>query len=307
MKYKVLITAPYFLPVIDRYKQTFEENGIEVMVPKVNERLSEEELLPLVGNVDGILCGDDRITEKVLDAAPRLRVIVKWGTGTDSIDKEAAGKRGVLVRNTPNAFTEPVADTIVGMILSFARGIVDLDRKLRKGKWEKKLNLALNECTVGIIGTGNIGQAVIRRLEPFGVKLLGNDIKEMPFDFMVSIEELLAASDFVVLSCDLNPTSHHIINEETVNLMKPTAYLINCARGPLVEESTLIEALNKGKIAGAGLDVFEDEPLREDHPFKIMENVILSPHNSNSSIKAWGIVHENSVSNLIKEILKHDK
>lgn len=304
MKYKVLITAPYFQPVVDRYRQIFMENDIEVVVPRVNERLNEEELIPLVGDVDGILCGDDRITEKVLEAAPRLRVIVKWGTGIDSIDKEAAAKRGIPVRNTPNAFTEPVADTIVGMILSFARGIVDLDRKLRKGKWEKKLNLALNESTVGIIGTGNIGQAVIRRLEPFGVRILGNDIKEMPFEFMVPFEKLLVESDFIVLSCDLNPTSHHIINEETIGQMKPTAYLINCARGPLVKEEDLVEALSKGKIAGAGLDVFEEEPLREDHPFKAMENVILSPHNSNSSLKAWEKVHENSVKKLIEVLSK---
>src|SRR3989344_9355293 len=114
---KVLITAPYFQLVVDEYRHIFESKDIEIIVPKVNERMSEEELLPLVGDIDGILCGDDRITEKVLVAAPKLKVIVKWGTGIDSIDKEAAARRGIPVRNTPNAFTEPVADKILGYIL----------------------------------------------------------------------------------------------------------------------------------------------------------------------------------------------
>lgn len=307
MKYKVLITAPYFQLVVDRYKKTFANHGIEIVVPHVNERMSEEELLPLIGDINGILCGDDRITEKVLEVAPKLKVIVKWGTGIDSIDKEAAAKRGIPVRNTPNAFTEPVADTVLSFILCFARGTIDLDRKIREGIWEKKLNLALNECALGVIGVGNIGKAVIKRAQAFGMKILGNDIKDMPFDFMVSLEQLLQESDFVSLNCDLNPTSYHLINEQTLVFMKPTAYLINAARGPLVDEEALIRALKSGQIAGAGLDVFENEPLPENHPFKKMPNVILSPHNSNASHFAWKKVHENSINSLIEELLKHDE
>ncbi|OHA91153.1 MAG: hypothetical protein A2758_01595 [Candidatus Zambryskibacteria bacterium RIFCSPHIGHO2_01_FULL_49_18] len=301
---KVLITAPYFQLVLDRYRGVFSDHNIEILVPEVKERMSEEELLPLMGDIDGILCGDDRITEKVLAAAPKLKVIVKWGTGTDSIDKEAAARRGIPVRNTPNAFTEPVADTVMSYILAFARSTFDLDRKIRGGVWEKKLGKALNECTVGVIGIGNIGSAVIKRAQAFGARILGNDIKEKSFDFMVSLKELLKESDFVVLACDLNPTSFHIMNAETLSLMKPTAYLINCARGPLVEEKALINALDSKKIAGVGLDVFESEPLAANHPFTKMENVILSPHNSNSSEKAWQRVHENSINILIEELLK---
>src|SRR3989338_10728165 len=133
---KVLITAPYFQLVLDRYRGVFSDHNIEILVPEVKERMSEEELLPLIIDADGILCGDDRITEKVLQAAPKLKVIVKWGTGIDSIDKEAAAKRGIPVRNTPNAFTEPVADTVLSFILCFARGTIDLDRKVKQGVWE---------------------------------------------------------------------------------------------------------------------------------------------------------------------------
>ncbi len=304
MKYKVLITAPYFQLVIDTYREELERQGIELVVPPVNERMSENELLPFVGDVHGILCGDDKITEAVLAQAPLLKAIVKWGTGTDSIDKEAALKRGITVRNTPNAFTEPVADTILSFILNFARGTIDLDRKLRNNVWEKKLNLALNECTLGVIGVGNIGRAVIKRAEAFGMKILAHDIKPMEFEFMVSLEELLRRSDFVVLACDLNPTSYRIINRETLTLMKPTAFLVNTARGPLVDESALIEALESGVIAGAGLDVFEDEPLAHNHPYKQMPHVILSPHNSNASFAAWERVHQNSIKSLLEELNK---
>ena len=269
--------------------------------------MTEEELLLLIGDVDGIICGGDKITEKVLNQAQRLKVIVKWGTGTDSIDKEAVAKRGIPIRNTPNAFTEPVADTVLSYILCFARGTIDLDRKVRKGIWEKKLNKALNEYTLGVIGVGNIGTAVIKRAQAFGMKILGNDIKNTPFDFMVSLEQLLKESDFVSLNCDLNPTSYHLINRERLSLMKPTAYVINTSRGPVIEEEALIEALKNEKIAGAGLEVFENEPLSENHPFKNMPNVILSPHNSNASNVAWEKVHQNSFDSLIEELNKYDE
>lgn len=297
---KVLITAPYFQPVVERFRPLFTEYGIEAIVPSVNERMSEEDLLPLVGDIAGILCGDDRITERVLAAAPHLEVIVKWGTGIDSIDKEAALRRGIPVRNTPNAFTEPVADTVLTFILCFARNVFELDQKIRNGIWEKRLSQALNECTLGVIGVGNIGQAVMRRAQSFGMKILGNDIKDKPFDFMVPLEKLLAESDFVSLNCDLNPTSFHLINSETLRQMKPTAYLINTARGPIIDEKALVEALKNGTIAGAGLDVYEDEPLPDTSELKKMNNVILSPHNSNSSRMAWERVHKNSIERLIE-------
>lgn len=306
MAFKVLITAPYFQPVVERYKHIFDKHQIETLVPLVDERMSEAELLDLVADIHGILCGDDQITERVLDSAPNLKVIVKWGTGIDSIDKTAAEKRGISVHNTPNAFTEPVADTIMSFILVFARGTFELDRKMRQDIWEKKLNKALNEYTLGVIGVGNIGRAVIKRAQAFGMKILANDIKEKPFDFMVSLPKLLKESDFVALCADLNPTSYHLMNKETIAMMKPTAYLINAARGPLIEEKSLVESLENSHIAGAGLDVFEDEPLADGHQFKQMSNIILSPHNANSSFLAWERVHKNSVDSLIEELLKYN-
>lgn len=307
MTRKVLVSAPYIQPVINSFHPIFEASDIELVIPPVSERLSEEELLQLVGDIDGVICGDDEFTERVLRAAPRLKVISKWGTGIDSIDQEAAARLGIVVRNTPDAFSQPVADTVLGYILSFARRLPWMDREMRAGSWRKLAGVSLQECTLGIIGVGNIGKAVARRAIAFGMNVLGNDVVEMPAEFieetgikMVAKSKLLQQADFVTLNCDLNPTTYRLMNRERFLLMKNTAYLINTARGAILDESALIEALQKGSIAGAALDVFENEPLPPGSPLRDMDNVLLAPHNANSSPVAWERVHENTIRNLIE-------
>jgi D-3-phosphoglycerate dehydrogenase len=295
------------LPFVDRFEPVLAHYGIELLVAEVEERLEEEEIIAYGGQFDGSICGDDRFTAKAIDAClPRLKVISKWGTGIDSIDKAYANEKGVMVGNTPNAFTLPVADSVMGYILSFARRQPAMDRAMKAGKWEKIAGRSLAECTLGVIGVGNIGKAVIRRARGFGMEILGNDIIEISQDFvdemeveMTSLEDLLSRADFVSINCSLNPTSEHLINAERLAQMKQSAYLINTARGPVVNEKDLVAALQQGKIAGAGLDVFEFEPLPKDSPLLGMDNVILAPHNSNSSPMAWERVHWNTVKNLL--------
>ncbi len=306
----VLMTAPYMIPFVDRFRPVFKHYGIELIVPTVHERMSEEELLAYAGQFDGTVCGDDRYTERVLQRClPRLKVISKWGTGIDSIDKAAAERLGIQVRNTPNAFTLPVADSVLAYMLAFARRQPWMDRAMKSGRWEKIPGRSLSECTLGVIGVGNIGKAVLRRARAFGMKLLGNDILPIAPDFiiennveMTSLEDLLARADFVSLNADLNPTSRHIINARTLGLMKPNAVLINTARGPLVDEPALVAALQGGVIAGAALDVFEVEPLPLDSPLLKMDNVMLAPHNTNSSPSAWERVHWNTIRNLLESL-----
>lgn len=306
-QWRVLVSAPYMLPVLDEYRPVLEERGIEVVTANVNERLSEEELLPIIGDIDGVICGDDRFTPKVFEAAHRLKVISKWGTGIDSIDAEAAAKRGIGVCNTPGAFTDPVADTVMGYVLAFARQLPWLDRNVRSGNWAKRNAIALHECTLGVVGVGEVGKAVVRRAKAFGIGLLGADPIDLPADFlketgleMVPLDELLHRSDYVSLNCTLNPTSHHLIGPKELTQMKKNAYLINTCRGPVVDEAALIEALQKGEIAGAGLDVFEDEPLGPSNALLTMDNCMLAPHNANSSPIAWKKVHENTIHNLLQ-------
>ena len=268
MKWKVLVSAPYMQPVLDRFDDFFRQNWIEVVVPPVDERLEEDDLLPWVSDIDGAICGDDRYTEKVLESAPKLKVISKWGTGIDSIDQQACKRLGIQVCNTPNAFSEPVADAVIGYMICFARSLPWMDRDIRQGVWHKIPGKALRECTLGVIGVGDVGKTIVRRAMGFGMKILGNDIVEMPEGFltktgveMTSKESLLQRADFVSLNCDLNPTSHHLMTIDRFKLMNRSAVIINTARGPIIKEDGLIEALENKLIAGAALDVFENEPL----------------------------------------------
>lgn len=303
----VLITAPYMLPFMHRFTPILESFGLKVVVPEVLERLEAEDLLQFAGQFDGTICGDDRYTPEVIAACvPRLKVIAKWGTGIDAIDQEAAAEHGVKVMNTPNAFTVPVSESVLTAILCFARNVPWMDKAMKTGEWKKINGHTLSESTVGVIGVGNIGKAVLRRVRPFGAKLYGYDIVDIAPDFvlennveMTDLRTLLEKSDYVCLCPSLTPSSRKIMNAETLSWMKPTAVLVNASRGPVVDESALIEALQAGKLRGAALDVFEFEPLPKDSPLMQMDNVLLSPHNTNSSPFYWERVHWNSIRNLL--------
>jgi D-3-phosphoglycerate dehydrogenase len=296
------------IPSLDRFRPVLDRHGLDLIIPEVQERLEEAEILKYAGQFDGAVCGDDRYTARALEACvPRLKVISKWGTGVDSIDAVACERLGVKLCRTPNAFTLPVADTVMGYILAFARRQPWMDKAVKAGIWNKIPGRSLSECTLGIIGVGNIGKALVRRARAFGMNLLGNDIVEIDHVFlaetglkMVDLENLLKQSDFVSVNCDLNPTSLRLINLRTLSLMKPEAVLINSARGAIVEETALVAALQSGRIAGAALDVFEVEPLPVESPLVKMDNVLLAPHNANSSPAAWERVHWNTIRNLLE-------
>lgn len=307
MKYKVLISAPYMQKDIDNLRPIFTKNNIIVDLPKVKERLSEDDLLAVISNYDGVICGDDAFTAKVFDKANKLKVIAKWGTGIDSIDLAYAKKIGIRVYNTPNAFTNPVADTVMGFILVFARNIPWISDAMKSGVWHKIEGYSLSEKTLGIIGLGNIGQAVAKRAHSFGMKIVGNDIKKVSQKIiddygveMMEINRLLDVADYISLNCDLNRSSHHLISEKQFQLMKKSAIIINTSRGGVINESDLVNALEKKYIAGAALDVFEEEPLPQDSPLRKLNNIILSPHNANSSSYYYKRVHENSINKLFE-------
>jgi D-3-phosphoglycerate dehydrogenase len=304
----ILLSAPYMLPFIDRFVPIFNHFGCEVIKAEVHERLSEKEILKYAGEFDGTVCGDDRYTPEVIkQCAPRLKVISKWGTGIDSIDKTAAEEFGIQVFRSINAFTIPVSDSVMGYMLAFARRQPWLDDEMKSGAWKKLSGRALSECTLGVIGVGYIGKEVLRKAHTFGMKLLATDVIAPPQDLiektgvqMVDLDELLESSDFISVNCDLNPTSFHLLNFETLARAKTGAVVINTARGPIIEEPALINVLQQKKLGGAALDVFEVEPLPLDSPLLKMDNVMLAPHNSNSSPLAWENVHWNTIRNLLE-------
>lgn len=303
----ILFSAPYMIPFLNRFRPVLEGYNIELIVPEVQERLDEEDLLKYAGQFDGTICGDDRYTARVIEAcAPRLKIISKWGTGIDSIDAEACSRYAIKIGRTPNAFTTPVADTVLGYMLAFARRHSWMDNTMKAGEWVKIPGRTLSECTLGVVGVGNIGKAVTRRARAFGMKALGADIIDIDHVFITetgiqitTLQSLLSESDFVSLNCDLNPTSQRLMNADTFALMKASAVLINTARGAIVDEKALIEALQAKRLAGCALDVFEEEPLPQDSPLMKMDNVMLAPHNANSSPAAWERVHWNTIKNLL--------
>jgi D-3-phosphoglycerate dehydrogenase len=192
-------------------------------------------------------------------------------------------------------------------MLCFARNLTTQDRQMKAGTWFKLPGKALNECTLGIVGVGNIGQTVARRARAFGMRLLGTDPRQPPAAFldetgltMLPLEAVLKQADFISLNCDLNPTSLHLLSHTEFALMQPTAVVINTARGPVIDEAALIAALSAGQIAGAGLDVFEHEPLPADSPLRGMDNVLMAAHNANSSPSAWERVHQNTVRQVLE-------
>ncbi len=210
------------------------------------------------------------------------------------------------VLNTENAFTVPVAESTLAYMLAFARRQPWMDKMMKQGIWEKIPGHTLSESTLGVIGVGNIGKAVLRRARAFGMKLLGNDIVDIAPDFviengveMTTLPDLLRRSDYISVNCTLNPTSRHLINADTLRHVKPNAVLINTCRGPVVHEVALVAALQEGRLGGAALDVFEEEPLPSDSPLRKMDNVMLAPHNTNSSPFYWERIHWNSIRNLL--------
>jgi D-3-phosphoglycerate dehydrogenase len=273
-----------------RFSELLSSFNLRVLCPHdLHERLSEDELLAIAGSYDATICGDDAYSERVLAASsPRLKVIAKWGTGIDSIDKAYAQSVGVAVTNTLGAFTDPVADTTLAYMLMFARNVAATYADMKAGSWVKLPGKSLRECTVGLVGCGSIGQAVCARLRGFGARVLFVDPVAPPPAFMeanrhvsavASLSDMLPQCHFVCMCCDLNPSSKHILNSATLACMRPDAVLINAARGPLVDEAALVAALESGGIAGAAMDVFEHEPLAKDSPLLSMRNVVLAPHN----------------------------
>jgi D-3-phosphoglycerate dehydrogenase len=235
---------------------------------------------------DIILCGNDlRVNDTVLDKAPRVQAIAKQGAGLDTVDIAAATRRGLPVFHTPGANNQAVADHTFAMMLCLARRIIYCDRSLREKRWEhtKIMGLEIWNKTLGLIGLGAIGRCVALRAKGFQMKVLAHD-PFWPEDFArehgierVSIEELLKASDVVSIHAPLTPENRGLINARTLKVMKPTALVLNAARGGIVNEADLYQALKSGVIAGAGIDVFEKEPP-VDSPLLELDNVVLTPH-----------------------------
>ncbi len=310
-KFRVLVTCTPMLKSLDECQERFKAEHLEVVAPDVGQQLSEAELLDMVADFDGVITGDDPFTEQVLRVGRqgRLRAIVKWGIGLDAIDLDAARKLGVFVSNTPGTFNDEVADTALGYTLLLARKLHTIDTAVHQGEWPKIQGTSLRGKIAGIIGVGNIGSALARRYYVLGMELLGYDpfpidaaLREETGMHQVDLDELCASADCIVLCCGLTPENYHIINPQTLAGMKEGVWIVNVARGALIDENALIGALEDGKIGGAALDVFESEPIDPAHPLLSYQQVIAGSHNASNTREAVSRVNQMSIDILVREL-----
>jgi len=248
-------------------------------------RCPADQLEKEVAHVAAVL-GTDRWTGELMDKAPHLRIIALTAVGFDSVDVAAATERGIIVTNTAGSLTDTVADLVFALILASARRVCEMDRWVRNGKWQDAAPMALDvhHKTLGIVGFGRIGVAVAERARGFQMPVLYHDVvrrQDLEQQFghrFLDLDSLLRESDFVTIHTALTPKTRGMIGAAQLGKMKPTAFLINTSRGPVVNEGALIQALQQGRIAGAGLDVFEEEPIDSKSPLLKMENVVTLPH-----------------------------
>ncbi len=307
---KVLISLPTtFEQYLTSTITILEESGFPVTACWNDAGLPKPELLKLVADKVGFIVGLDIVDEEVIAAGKRLKVLSKHGIGTDNINIRAATKHGVVVCNTPGSNSTAVADLTLGLMICLARKIIAADATVRQSQLLPYIGPEFAEKTLGIIGLGNIGKKVALRAKSFGMRVIANDIKpDLEFAKKHEIDwvtkkELYAQSDFITVHTPLTPETFGMIGEKEMSLMKPECYLINSARGGIIDEAALARALNAGKLAGAGIDVFSIEPPPPDYVLFKAQNVIFSTHMGGSApeaIQRAGELAALNIMNIIK-------
>lgn len=294
---RVLVTPTSFGRHDPTLRQRLEAEVGEVLYNPTGRPLTAEELIPLVPGVDGYIAGLDAISRAVIEAADSLRVIARYGVGVDAVDLEAARQRGIIVTNTPGANTNSVAELTIALMLALARRIPEAVQTTRLGGWPRLSGVSLEGKVVGLIGFGAIGRQVARRLRGFDCTLLAYDpfpdeVKAEELGVrLTSLDEVVQQADFLSLHCPATDETRGMVNEAFLRKMKEGAFLINTARGELIDESALLQALQSGRLSGAALDVFSRQPPEPDNPLLKLPQVILTPHmgaHTDGAIQAMG-------------------
>ena len=311
MTYKVLITCPPMLRQIDQFREKLAELDIDITTPDVVQTLTVEELKDIVPQHDGWIIGDDPATSEVFEAgkAGQLQVAVKWGIGVDNVDFAACERLGIPITNTPGMFGAEVADLAMCYILGLARDAFFIDREVRSGNWPKPAGISLGDKTIGIVGFGDIGSNIAKRANAHDLNIIGwdpyadmlPDYIELKNNWPTGIERC----DFIVFACALTDKTQHLFNQRILEHLKPGVRIINVSRGPLINEEALLEGLSSGVINSAALDVFENEPLKSNHPIVAHDRCILGSHNASNTIDAV-IRASNEAIKLLDGLLKQE-
>ncbi|MGE0705787.1 MAG: phosphoglycerate dehydrogenase [Vicinamibacterales bacterium] len=290
---KVLVTCPPMLHNLEEFRPRFERQGIDVDAPAVVQTLTEAELVRRIPNCHGWIIGDDPATRAVFAAgkAGVLKAAVKWGVGVDNVDFTAARELGIVVANTPQMFGREVADVAMSYVTALARDLVTVDREVRGGRWPKPSGISLAGRTVALIGYGDIGRQTARRLLAADMRVIAYDPaldRLSPHDSIETARwpERIEEADFVVLTCALTVDNRHMLNRGILARSRRGVRVVNVARGPLIDESALAQALESHQVSAAALDVFEKEPLPPDSPLRQCERCILGSHNASNTVDA---------------------
>jgi D-3-phosphoglycerate dehydrogenase len=305
MAIKVLYAVAHVHEAIELVLARLRAADCQLSFNRTGRTLTEDELIGLLPGVFGTIAGGEPYTERVFSAAPALRVVARMGVGYDKVDLAAATRHGVGVAMGFGTNHQAVADHAFALMAGLANRLLSYHQEVMAGGWGGHFQPGLWRTTVGIIGLGRIGRALARRCRGFEMRILGYDIvpdaayADAHGIELVDLETLFRKADFVSVNAPLTPETAKIVNRERLGLMKPSAFLINTARGGLVDEAALCEALAAGRIAGAGLDVFEVEPLPTESPLRRLPNVLLSPHCAGGSIEAVVAMANRCVDNIL--------
>lgn len=290
---KILVTCPPMLGMIDTFRPTFERHGVQITAPKVVQILTVEELKEIVPQHDGWIIGDDPATREVFTAgkAGRLKAAVKWGIGVDNVDFEACEELNIPITNTPNMFGGEVADIAVGYVIALARETFQIHDGVCAGQWPKPRGMSLSGKTIALVGMGDVGRNVAKRLIAAGMHIIGYDPVANILSDLSSVQRAvwpnrIEEADFIVVTCSLTPSSRHMVNADVLAKSKVGVRVINVGRGPVVDEQALISALEAGKVYSAALDVFEIEPLPLESPLRAHPRCIFGSHNASNTADA---------------------
>jgi D-3-phosphoglycerate dehydrogenase len=306
---RVVVTARAFWESGQEAERSLNAAGFSVVrSPQAGPNTSEA-LAPVLRDCDAVIGSTDQYDASLFRSCPRLKVVSRCGVGIDSVDLAAATEAGVIVTNTPGAMTEAVADYTFALLLSLARRVVESDALMRAGGWGEFAGVLVSGKTLGLVGFGQIGQAVARRAEGFSMRVLAFDpyfsseaataSPGLPPVSFVGLDDLLTQSDFVSLHAPSLPETKGLFDAGRFGRMKPTAYFVNTSRGPLVDEDALLQALRSGTIAGAAIDVYNQEPLPSDHPLRGAPRCVLSPHNAFNAAEAAAAMSAMSAQNIL--------
>ncbi|ANU14556.1 C-terminal binding protein [Planococcus halocryophilus] len=307
MKYKVLLTD-YEFENLKYEEEVFAKSGLDIEFIKAQCK-TEEEVIKAAEYADAILNQYAPLSRRVIESLRNTKIISRYGVGVNTIDVEAAKEKGIIITNVPDYGMEEVSNHALALLLSWARKVTLLNNEVKKGNWDFKVSVPIHRFdkqTVGVLGFGRIPRKFIEKVKPLGFKLAAYDPFVSAEDMKAAgvqkmeLDKIIREADYLSVHVPLIKDTFHLLNGERFSQMKKTAVIINTARGPIIDEKALVEALEKGVIAGAALDVTEDEPIEKDSPLLNMSNVIITPHSAWYSEEAMVELRQKAANNIVQ-------